>query len=106
MRHRVGMLRKTLKNRRSDGSWQKSGDWIRAEPEKLLKADGATVGPTAGASEAKAGIDAIEDDSVGFYFPRLFLQGFFHGVFGVPEEDLGGADEGDDLIFPFGAIEE
>jgi len=72
----------------------------------LLVADGAAVGPAAGSGEAKTGIYAVEDDGVGFYFPRLFLHGFFHGVFGIPEEDLGGADEGDHLIFPFGAIEE
>ena len=72
----------------------------------LLVADGAAVGPAAGSGEAKTGIDPIEDDGVGLYFPRLFLHGFFHGVFGVPKEDLRGADEGDDLIFPFGAIEE
>ena len=72
----------------------------------LLIADGATVGPAARSGEAKAGIYAVEDDGIGFYFPRLFLHGFFHGVFGVPEEDLGGADEGDDLILSFWAIEE
>ena len=74
--------------------------------EDLLVADGAAVGPAAGSGEAKTGIDPIEDDGVGFYFPRLFLHGFFHGVFGIPEKDLGGTDEGDDLIFPLGAIEE
>ena len=72
----------------------------------LLVADGATVGPAAGSGEAKTGIDPIEDDGVSFYFPSLFLHGFFHGVFGVPEEDLGGADEGDHLILSFWAIEE
>ena len=72
----------------------------------LLIADGATVGPTARSGEAKAGIYAVEDDGIGLYFPRLFLHGFFHGVFGVPEEDLGGTDEGNNLIFPVGAIEE
>ncbi len=72
----------------------------------LLVADGAPVGPTAGSGEAKTGIDPIEDDGVSFYFPGLFLHGFFHGVFGIPEKDLGGTDEGNDLIFPFGAIEE
>ena len=74
--------------------------------EDLLVADGAAVGPAAGSGEAKAGIDPIEDDGVGLYFPSLFLHGFFHGVFGIPEKDLRGTDEGNDLIFPFGAIEE
>ena len=72
----------------------------------LLVADGAAVGPAAGSGEAKTRIHPIEDDGVGLYFPGLFLHGFFHGVFGVPEEDLGGADEGDHLILSFWAIEE
>ncbi len=72
----------------------------------LLIADGASVGPAARPSEAKTRIDSIEDDGVSFYFPSLFLHGFFHGVLGVPEKDLRCTDEGDDLIFPFGAIEE
>ena len=72
----------------------------------LLVADGAPVGPAARSGEAKTGINPIEDDGVGFYFPSLFLHGFLHGVFGIPEKDLGGTNEGNDLIFPFGAIEE
>ena len=71
-----------------------------------MVSDGAPVGPAAGSGEAKTGINPIEDDGVSFYFPGLFLHGFFPGVFGIPEKDLGGTDEGDDLIFPFGPIEE
>ena len=75
-------------------SWSRVGlpSWWRRENGKLLVADGATVGSTSGSGKAEAGVNAIENDGIGFHLPSLFLERFFHRFLVVPKKDLGGTD--------------
>lgn len=73
---------------------------------ELFVADGTAVGAAGGSGETKTSVDPVENDGIGFHFPSLFLEGFFHRVFIIPKKDLGGINEADDFIGLFGAIKE
>ncbi|NBR63348.1 MAG: hypothetical protein EBT77_03370 [Verrucomicrobia bacterium] len=59
-----------------------------------------------GPGEAEAGVDAVENHGIRLHLPGLLLHGFLHRLLVVPEKNLGGADQADDLVRFFRAVEE